>query len=247
MINILNISKFFSKNYVLDNVSFKIEEGKATCLLGKNGAGKTTIVNIISGLLKQNKGHLYIDNEKISQNSYNYRKKFGYVFEEHMLIDKLSAKEYITLIAEMYDIPKNEYVKRIKSLLDFFELPYDNSKYIESYSLGMKVKTSLAAAIVHKPKYLILDEPFNGLDIVSVNNLIALLKNFIMQKGTIFITSHNLDLVADLCDTFLIIENGKISLELNKSDYDSIESLKNKVKEVLIKEDSVNNISWLNS
>ncbi len=244
MISLLNISKHYSKNLVLNDISFDIETGKATCLLGKNGAGKTTTVNIISGLLEQNEGHVYIDNQEISQTTYDYRRKFGYVFEEHMLIDKLTAKEYITLIAEMYDIPKNEYDIRIKSLLNFFELPDDNSKYIESYSLGMKVKTSLAAAMVNKPNYLILDEPFNGLDIISVNNLLSLLKNFIKQNGTIFITSHNLDLVSDLCDTFYVLDKGKIKTKLNKQDYSSKEELKNKVKNILIKENSVENINW---
>ncbi len=245
MINVKNISKYFSSKCVLNNLSFNVDNGKATCLIGENGAGKTTTVRIISGLLKQNKGEIIIDNEKILPNSFNYRTKFGYVFEEPMYINKLSAKEYITLIAKMYEIPKNEYIKRIESLLNFFNLPIDNKKYIENYSLGMKVKTSLAAAMVNKPQYLILDEPFNGLDIVSAHKLINLLKTYIKENGTIFITSHNLDLVSELCDTFLIMDEGKIAFELHKSDYPSIELLKEKVKEKLIKTSDIKNISWL--
>jgi len=245
MIKIVNISKYYAAKCVVDNISFNINEGESICLLGQNGVGKTTIINIISGLLRQTKGNVFIDDEEILPGTYNYRRKFGYVFEEPMLINKLTAKEYLSMISQMHEIPKDIYKNRIISLLDFFNLVYEKDKYIESYSLGMKIKTSLAAAMVHNPKYLILDEPFNGLDISSTSSLINLLKSFVKKDRAIFITSHNLDLVADLCDRFLIMDKGKIVMDVKKSDYESIEHLKTEIKQKITKNTNFENLSWL--
>lgn len=125
-------------------------------------------------MLEPYKGTFFIDGEQITIERYKYRIKVGYVFEKPIYIDKLSAREYLTFVAQMYKMSKAEYRDRIMELLAFFELPSDHKKYIENYSKGMKSKVSLAAALIHHPNYLILDEPFDGVDFVSIQKITRL-------------------------------------------------------------------------
>src|SRR5690554_3719556 len=123
MIAIKNIAKSYEKQEVLKDVDLTCETGKIQALLGANGAGKSTLINIVSGLIKSDVGEFFIDSEKISIDSYKYRIKVGYVFEKPIYIEKLSAKEYLTFVAQMYKLPKEESSNRIDELLTFFELP----------------------------------------------------------------------------------------------------------------------------
>jgi len=245
MIQLINVSKQYSNKSILNNISFKVEKGEKVCLLGKNGSGKSTLINIISGLLKPSEGKLLIENEEISFSSHNYHKNFGYFFENPILIDKLTVKEFLFFVSKLYGLSSNVTHNRINSLLSFFNLP-DEDKYIEQFSLGMKIKTSLAAALIHKPKYLVLDEPFKGLDIESVRDFINLMKTFIKKNNMLFITSHNLDIVANLCNRFLIMDKGKIIMDLQKTDYQDIDEIK-KVITGRITTDNTNlqDLSWL--
>jgi ABC-2 type transport system ATP-binding protein len=214
MIEINQITKSYKKQEVLKGVELTCQTGKIQALLGANGAGKSTLINIVSGLIQQDAGTLFIDDEKISTESYKYRIKVGYVFEKPIYIDKLSAKEYLTFVAKMYKIPKGEYQDRMKELLAFFELPADNKKYIEDYSKGMKNKVSLAAALIHQPNYLILDEPFDGVDFVSIQKITRLFQQMANKGTTILITSHQYDVVAELCDNFALLKAGEIVFNL---------------------------------
>lgn len=214
MIEIKNITKSFKKQNVLLGVDLTCQTGKIQALLGANGAGKSTLINIVSGLINSDTGDFFIDGEKITINSYKYRIKVGYVFEQPIYIDKLSAKEYLTFVAKMYKLSKVEYTQRIEELLAFFELPLDKKKYIESYSKGMKNKVSLAAALIHHPQYLILDEPFDGVDFVSIQKITRLFKELAQKGVSILITSHQYDVVAGLCDNFALLKSGKIVFNL---------------------------------
>lgn len=214
MIEIKNITKSYKNQKVLQGVDLTCKTGKIQALLGANGSGKSTLVHIVSGLIESNGGDFFIDQEKITIDSYQYRIKVGYVFEKPIYIEKLSAKEYLTFVAKMYKLSKEEYPQRIDELLTFFELPFDNKKYIESYSKGMKNKVSLAAALIHHPKYLILDEPFDGVDFVSIQKITRLFKDLANKGVTILITSHQYDIVAGLCDYFALLKTGKIIFNL---------------------------------
>lgn len=217
MIEIKDIQKSYKKQEVLKGVDFQCTAGKIQALLGANGAGKSTLINIISALLVSNGGEFFIDGEKITDNSYKYKIKVGYVFENPIYIEKLSAREYLTFVAQMYKLPKEQYIARIAELLEFFELP-DNKKYIEDYSKGMQNKVSLAAALIHNPKYLILDEPFDGVDFVSIQKISRLFKQMASNGATILITSHQYDVVASLCDNFALLKEGEIIFNVEMSE-----------------------------
>jgi ABC-2 type transport system ATP-binding protein len=252
LIEINNIKKSFKKQRVLRGVCLTCEPGKIQALLGANGAGKSTLINIISALIKCDLGKFCIDGEEITLNKYKYRIKVGYVFERPIYIDHLSAKEYLTFVAKMYELPSKEYPIKIDELLSFFELPEDNHKHIESYSKGMKSKVSLAAALIHNPKYLILDEPFDGLDFMSVQKISNLFSLLTMKGTTILITSHQFDAIAEMCHMFALLKDGKIMFN---SDFSQLKKMasdfnhtKNPVKsylESIMSNNKNQNLSWV--
>lgn len=209
MIRISNIHKRYKSNFVLKGVDISINYGCIQSLLGANGAGKSTLIKIIACILEADDGELYIDNEKITIDSYGYRKKIGYVFEQPMYIDKLTPYEYLFFVGRMYNIKKNLLDDRINELLLFLDL-HETDNYIEKLSKGMKSKISIAAALIHNPKYLILDEPFEGLDFLSIQKITRLFRTLAEKGCTILITSHQYDVIASLCDKFALLKNGSI-------------------------------------
>ena len=209
MIRITDIHKSYSTHEVLRGVSLDIPTGTLQVLLGANGAGKSTLIHIVSGLMRSNAGGFFIDGEPITFRSYRYRAKVGYVFEAPMYVEKFTAREQLMFTGRMYGIKKDPLKTRVAGLLDFFELP-DDGRYIESYSKGMRSKVSLAMALIHSPKYLILDEPFDGVDFVSVQQIGKLLKRMASDGVTIFITSHQYDVIAELGDRFALMQDGVI-------------------------------------
>jgi len=252
VIEIREIKKSYGTHEVLKGVDLICKAGKIQALLGANGAGKTTLINIISGLIKNNGGELFIDGEKISLESYKYRSKVGYVLERPLYLEKLSAREYLIFVSKMYGLPQREYLFRINELLCFFDLPGDNKKYIERYSKGMKSKVSLAAALVHNPKYLILDEPFDGVDFVYIQKISKLFQQMAKNGTTILITSHQYDVIAEMSDMFALLKDGKILFNFNFEELlkVSIEfgNEKNQVKaylEALMSDNKKNNLSWI--
>jgi ABC-2 type transport system ATP-binding protein len=209
MIRISNIHKRYKSNLVLKGVDISINYGCIQSLLGANGAGKSTLIKIIACILEADDGELYIDNEKITIDSYGYRKNIGYVFEQPMYIDKLTPYEYLFFVGRMYYIKKNLLDDRINELLLFLDL-HETDNYIEKLSKGMKSKISIAAALIHNPKYLILDEPFDGLDFLSIQKITRLFRTLAEKGCTILITSHQYDVIASLCDKFALLKNGSI-------------------------------------
>lgn len=253
MILIKNIHKEFSQQQVLQGVNLEIPTGCIQALMGANGAGKSTLVKIISGLSIPSLGEIHIDNEKITVDSYRHRHKVGYVFEEPMYIEKFTAKEYLTFVAKMYELTKNTYKTRVEELLAFFELPGDSKKYIERYSKGTKSKVSLAAALIHNPRYLILDEPFDGVDFLAVQRVTRLLRSMAQKGCTILVTSHQYDTIAELCDSFALLKDGKIFFNQTLSELEEAArgpdgspiAVKQYVEKLMGTDGTPNSLSWV--
>ncbi|MBA7591050.1 Nickel import ATP-binding protein NikO [subsurface metagenome] len=152
--------------------------------------------------------------------------------------------EYLKFVCKFQYVPKNEINQRINDIIELFELENDKNKPIKILSSGNQMKVTLGAAIIHNPELLVLDEPFINIDIATTEKIMSILKGF-KGKKTIFITSHNLDLVIELCDNFLIMDKGKIIQNINKTDFKNTTTLKEKVKKLLVKEYKEINLSWL--
>jgi ABC-2 type transport system ATP-binding protein len=252
MIKIDNVTKNFGKQRVLDGVELEIKSGTIQSLLGANGAGKSTLVHIIAGVMKCDSGEVVIGEESISVDSWKFRAETGFVFEQPVYIEKFTARECLTFVGKMYNVPDNELLYRVNELLAFFEFP--GKKYIETFSKGMKSKVSLACSLIHNPKYLILDEPFDGVDFVSVQKISRTFADMARNGCAILITSHQYDIIADLCHKFALLKNGKILFNNTLDELHRIASDRNRfdgsVKSYLeyCMRDNENNsqqISWL--
>jgi len=213
------LRKIYKTNvHALDALDLDVPEACIFGLLGPNGAGKSTTINILAGILRKTSGEISILGEKILDDDYAYKRNVGFILEKPHYIEKLTAVEYLEFVSAMYGFEGQQTKKRIDQLLEFFELQDKRKEWIETYSAGMKKKISLAAAIVHRPKLLILDEPLEGIDPVSAKHIKDMLK-LMKQKGTtILLTSHNLDTIEKLCDEVAIINKGKLVFQSKTED-----------------------------
>jgi ABC-2 type transport system ATP-binding protein len=210
MIQIGNIYKSFGDKPVLNGVSLTCQTGQIQALLGVNGAGKSTLIHILSQILTANSGDFSIDNERITPDAYTYKRNVGYVFEHPMYIEKMYASEYLNFIAKLYQIPKIIANKKVEELLTFFELDQTSKQTILELSKGMKSKISLAASLIHSPRYLIYDEPFDGIDFLMSQKLVKLFKTMANNGVTFLITSHQFELISELSDNLAVLKEGQI-------------------------------------
>lgn len=208
-IDVKNISKTFGDNKALDDVSFTIEEGKAFGILGRNGAGKTTFIRVLLGIIEADGGEILID----GKNMRNSKLKFGYLPEERGLYLKYKVCEQLSYFAELNGINKKEAKELIKKQLKIFKIEEYYNKKIEELSKGNKQKIQLIAAIVHNPDIIVLDEPFSGLDPVNVELFKEVLQNLLKEKKTIIFSSHQMNNVEEFCDYILLLKKGIIKLQ----------------------------------
>lgn len=244
-IDVKNISKTFGNNKALDDVSFTIEEGKAFGILGRNGAGKTTFIRVLLGIIEADGGEILIDGKNIR----NSKLKFGYLPEERGLYLKYKVCEQLSYFAELNGINKKEAKELIKKQLKIFKIEEYYNKKIEELSKGNKQKIQLIAAIVHNPDIIVLDEPFSGLDPVNVELFKEVLQNLLKEKKTIIFSSHQMNNVEEFCDYVLLLKKGIIKLQgriEDIKDYYSrnrIEVISNKAIDKILEESELKVIS----
>lgn len=218
-IELKGLVKSYSKDTkALNGLDLSVEEGTLLGFVGPNGAGKSTTINIISGSIRKDAGKVRLLGEEIRPTDYEYKRNVGFVLERPRYIEKLTAREYLRFVAGMYGIAAKESKRRIDELLDFFDLEKKKKTSIETFSAGMKKKISLAAAIIHRPKLLILDEPLEAIDPVSAKVIKDNLKTMVQHGTTVLLSSHVLDTVERLCDEIAIINGGKVVFQSRMED-----------------------------
>lgn len=214
LINLENVTKKYGNVLALDKLNLNIEEGEFYGFLGPNGAGKTTTIKIITGLLSADSGKVEIDGIDINENPIEIKKRMGFIPDNPFLYEKLTAKEYLHFIGKIYDLDDKTIEKRSNYYLDLFNLAGWGNDLIESYSHGMRQKTVMAGALLHKPKVLIVDEPMVGLDpkgIILVKNIFSVLTS--EEKVTIFMSTHTLSIAEEICTRIGIIHKGRLIAE----------------------------------
>ncbi len=210
-IELNDLQKAYTKDVkALNGLDLDVEEGALLGFVGPNGAGKSTTINIVAGLLRKDAGTVRLLGEEIHETDFEYKRNVGFVLEKPRYIDKLTAREYLRFVAGMYDIDTREAGARIDELLDFLDLEVKKKARIETFSAGMKKKVSLAAALIHRPRILILDEPLEAIDPVSAKAIKDNLKLMVQNGTTVLLSSHVLDTVEKLCDEIAIIKKGRI-------------------------------------
>lgn len=241
-IKLVNIAKSYSKDsHVLNNLSFEISNNEYVALIGNNGSGKTTTLKIINNLITYT-GQVFINEKLIQKKDYKFRASFGFILDASVLIENFTIYEYCSFLNKIYNITDFELkLHELSNLLDIKGLLQTN---IGKLSSGERMKILIISSLLHNPDTLIFDEPFINLDINSINKITAIL-NTLKNKKTLFISSHNLDLVADLCDRFLIMDKGKIALDINKLDYDNVEDMKKHIKKIVAVDNDKVELKWL--
>jgi len=213
MLEIKNISKSFQKKKAVDNISFSVKDGTFLGIIGQNGAGKSTTIKIIMGDLIADNGEILFNEKVINIDNYHFRGEIFYIPQKPIFYDYLTAQEYIDWIAEVYRV--KDYSQRLDELFKQFEIEDDKNRLLVEFSEGMIKKTVLIAALISNAKIFILDEVFAGLDPVAVYYFKQLLKSSVKDGKTIIFVSHILESVEKLCDSIIMMKNGKIIENLN--------------------------------
>ena len=204
------LSRSFNGFTAVDRIDLNVEAGQFFGFLGPNGAGKSTTIKMLTGLLEPSGGNIQILGEDLIANPVEVKRHIGVVPEGMALFGKLTASEYLHFVGRMYGLDKPTTQQRTIELLEFMGLANEQKKLIADYSHGMGKKLALAAAVIHGPKVLFLDEPFEGVDAIAAGTLKNMLQGMIARGATIFLTSHVLEIVERLCSHIAIIHKGHI-------------------------------------
>ena len=204
------LTRRFGDFTAVEDVNLSVSSGQFYGFLGPNGAGKSTTIKMLTGLLAPTSGRMEILGLDLATNLVEVKRQIGVVPEGMALFARLTGSEYLNFAARMYGLDRDTAAQRADELLDFMELSAQPKALIADYSHGMQKKLALAAAVIHGPKVLFLDEPFEGVDAIASGTLKAMLQRMIARGATIFLTSHVLEIVERLCTHVGIINKGHL-------------------------------------
>ena len=209
-IDTIALPRRFGDFTAVHNVNLRVDAGQFFGFLGPNGAGKSTTIKMLTGLLAPTSGSIRILGEDMKDNPAEIKRQIGVVPEGMALFGRLTADEYLRFVGRMYGLDRATTLQRTRELLEFMQLAEEQKKLIADFSHGMQKKLALAAAVIHGPRVLFLDEPFEGVDAVAAGTLKAMLQRMITRGATVFLTSHVLEIVERLCTHVAIIHRGQL-------------------------------------
>lgn len=218
-ISIKDLYKSYGKKQVLKGINLEVIEGELIGFIGRNGVGKSTTIDCMIGAKKFDKGTILVDGFDIRKNPLEAKCSYGYVASEPTCYEEMTGLDYLEFIASIYGLSEGEFKNNYKYLCNRLQLNLEElNNQIADYSHGMKQKLCLAASLLHSPKIWILDEPTVGLDIMAVEELKKMMREYANHGNTVFVTSHNIDFVSKICDRVAIINNGivQVLIDLNK-------------------------------
>ncbi|MDR3156505.1 MAG: ABC transporter ATP-binding protein [Lactobacillales bacterium] len=223
-LKVKNLTGGYGHLPILKNVNFDVKRGELVGLIGLNGAGKSTTIKEIMGLLTPQKGEIYVDGLALKDNPENYRKKIGFIPETPVLYEELTLREHIEVTALAYDIEQDIANKRADSLLKLFRLEKKLDWFPTNFSKGMKQKVMVLCAFLVKPSLFIIDEPFVGLDPLAIHDLLEMMKQAKENGAALLMSTHILATAERYCDKFIILHDGKVRA------FGSIEKLRTSFK-----------------
>lgn len=212
MIEFRGLSKKFGEKVAVNSLDFSVPTGALFGFLGPNGAGKTTSLRILMGLLPPSSGVATIDGFDVTKDSLQVRSRVGYLPDDVFLYDYLTGQQFLEFVADIRGIPQDLACEKIENYLEFFKLDQVAGDYTANYSFGMKKKLALAGIVLHDPKVLLLDEPFNGLDPQAVKDFRELLVERVKVGTTVLFSSHVLEVVEKLVTDVGIIHEGSLRM-----------------------------------
>ena len=210
MLKIENLTKTYGEKRAVDNLSIHIKSGEIYGFIGHNGAGKTTTIKAACGILKFDKGEIYIDGVNFKQNPIECKSKIAYIPDNPDLYEFMTGIGFLNFTADIFGVSASERQERIKKYGDAFEITDDLAQPISAYSHGMKQKLSVISALIHNPKLIIMDEPFVGLDPKASHLLKEIMRSMCNNGSAIFFSTHVLEVAEKLCDKVAIIKGGRL-------------------------------------
>ena len=220
MLELRGVWKRYAGIPVVEDVSFCARPGEVTGYLGPNGSGKSTTMKMIAGLIEASFGTILFEGRPVEEDLIGYKRRMGYVPEEPYLYTHLTGHEYLIMVAQLRDLPVKASAAKINELLQLLGLHGDRHASISSYSKGMRQKVLLAAALMHNPQLVLLDEPFSGLDVGTALVLRGLIEELAASGKVILFSSHELETVERICSHVVILHRGKVVAD------DSMEGLR---------------------
>ena len=204
------LTRRFGALTAVDDITFSVAPGQFFGFLGPNGAGKSTTIKMLTGLLEPSAGSIEILGQRFTAGALDLKRQIGVVPEGMALLGRLTAPEYLRFVGRMYGLDSQTTNQRTEELLEFMQLANESRKLVTDFSHGMQKKLALAAAVIHGPRVLFLDEPFEGVDAIAAGMLKAMLQGMIGRGATIFLTTHVLEIVERLCSHVAIISQGRL-------------------------------------
>ncbi len=221
ILEVKDLTKYYTSIPAVQGVSFVIRPHEVLGYLGPNGSGKTTTVNMLTGLLEPTRGHIYFDGLDIGDNPIEYKRAIGYVPEVPYIYPYLTGREYLQLIGRLRSLGLRAMDRKITDLMQLFGMHPHRHSLISSYSKGMKQRILICAALLHNPRVLIFDEPLSGLDVTSALVFKNLIKSLSAAGKIILYSSHVLEVVEKVCSSVIILHKGQVVAD------DSVERLRN--------------------
>jgi ABC-2 type transport system ATP-binding protein len=220
MLQARGLTKRYGGLLALDHVSFDLQPGEIVGYLGPNGSGKSTTVNLVVGLLEPTRGDLSLSGVRAADDPIAYKRQIGYVPEEPTLYAHLTAGEYLLLVGRLRRLPLATLEARIPALLRQLQLHDARYSSMTAFSKGMRQRVLVAAALLHDPRLLVLDEPFSGLDVNAGLLLRTLLQLLAGEGRMIFFSTHRFDMVEKICSRVIVLSSGRIALERRVADFE---------------------------
>ena len=244
-IEIRGLTKAFGQKVAVDRINLDIPSGSFYGLVGRNGAGKTTTISMVTGMLMPSEGTAYVRGIDMWTDPLKAKAHLGVLPDGVHLFDKLTGEQLITYSGYLHGIDKETVASRVKDLLAAMDLTDAAGRAVADYSAGMTKKIALAAALVHAPSVLILDEPFEAVDPVSAANIQDILRGFVASGGTVIISSHVMDLVQRLCDHVAVMDSGRILAAGTVDEVRAGMSLEERFVQLVGGRTSSEGLSWL--
>ncbi len=247
VLRVEGLSKRFGETMAVDGISLEVSTGTVQGIVGPNGAGKTTTLSMICGLLRPDSGKVFVDGMDVWEDPAAAKRQMGVLPDRLRLFDRLTGNQLLYYAGILRDLPPETVKERIVQLSRTFGFEDALPRLVADYSAGMVKKIALAAALIHSPKLLVLDEPFESVDPVSASAIIDVLGNYVKAGGTVVLSSHSMELIERMCDSVAIIVDGKVLVSGTVDEVRGAGRLEDKFIEVVGGKGAVEELEWLHN
>jgi ABC-2 type transport system ATP-binding protein len=244
-VEVRDLVKIYGNKAAVDGLTLTVAQGCFFGFLGPNGAGKTTTIKMMMGLAPPTSGSISLLGLEMPRDALAIKQQIGLVPDDSLLFDHLTGGEFIEFVGRVYGLDRKQAHDRAQELLDLFELAGQPKKLIAEYSKGMRKRVAMAAALIHRPRLFLMDEPFEGVDAVGARLMKDILLEQVRRGATIFLTSHVLEVVERLCDRVAIIHEGKLVREGSMAELRAGETLEDAFVRAIGVDRAAETLDWL--